>query len=164
MASFDLIGVGSPIMDLLARVPDQQERYFLQATRLDARFGHPSYELGKMHYDRKESRQAADWLEKVAPEDVHYREASFLLGLALFHFGDFAASEMAFQSVAEAVPLSAVLNTLGAAQNRRNLPQAIDSFRAINDWGEGVSMPKFPPEIIEDIIYRRPIELLWPEG
>ena len=42
--------------------------------------------------------------------------------------------------------------------------QALDSFRAINDWGEGVSMPKFPSEIIEDIIYRRPIELLWPEG
>ncbi|MGE0094346.1 MAG: amidohydrolase family protein [Alphaproteobacteria bacterium] len=42
--------------------------------------------------------------------------------------------------------------------------QALDSFRAINDWGPGVAMPKFPPEIIEDIIYRRPIELLWPEG
>ncbi len=41
---------------------------------------------------------------------------------------------------------------------------AIDMFRSINDWGEGVKMPKFPDEVIEDIIYHRPLELVWPEG
>jgi tetratricopeptide (TPR) repeat protein len=101
----------------------------LQAARLDPRFGHPHYALGKIHYDRKEYRQAADWLQKIQPEDVHYREASFLLGLALFQSGDFAGAQKAFQTVAEAVPLSEVYNNLGAAQNRLHLPQAIDSFR-----------------------------------
>jgi tetratricopeptide (TPR) repeat protein len=85
--------------------------------------------LGRLHYDRKEYRQAAEWLQKITPDDVHYREASFLLGLALFQFGDFAGSQKAFQAVADAVPLSEVFNDLGAAQNRRNLPQAVDSFR-----------------------------------
>lgn len=117
------------VRGVLTRMPDQQERFFLQASRLDARFGHPNFELGKMHYDRKEYRQAADWLLRIAPEDVHYREAAFLLGLALFRFGDFTGSQTAFQAVADAVPLSPVFNNVGAAQNRRGLPQAVDSFR-----------------------------------
>ncbi len=117
------------VRGLLARVPEQQERFFLQAARLDARFGHPHYELGKIHYDRKEYRQAADWLQKISPDDIHYREASFLLGLALFQFGDFAGAQKAFQAVADVVPLSEVYNDLGASQNRRGFPQALDSFR-----------------------------------
>lgn len=117
------------VRGLLARTPEQQERFFLQAARLDVRFGHPNYQLGRLHYDRKEYKQAADWLQKIAPDDVHFREASFLLGLALFQSGDFAGSQKAFQTVADVVPLSEVSNNLGAAQNRRNLPQAIDSFR-----------------------------------
>jgi tetratricopeptide (TPR) repeat protein len=114
---------------LLARSPDQRERFFLQAARLDPRFGHPFYELGKLHYDRKEYRQAAEWLQKIGPDDIHLREASFLLGLALFQFGDFAGAQKAFQTVADVIPLSEVFNDLGAAQSRRNLPQAADSFR-----------------------------------
>ena len=117
------------VRGLLARSPEQQERFFLQAARLDSRFGHPDYQLGRLHYDRKEYRQAADWLQKIAADDVHYREASFLLGLSLFQSGDFTGAQKAFQTVADMVPLSEVLNNLGAAQNRRNLPQAVDSFR-----------------------------------
>jgi tetratricopeptide (TPR) repeat protein len=119
----------SYVRGLLAHSPEQQERFFMQAVRLDSRFGHPNYELGRLHYDRKEYRQAAEWLQKISPDDVHYREASFLLGLSLFQSGDFAGAQKAFQTVADMVPLSEVLNNLGAAQNRRNLPQAVDSFR-----------------------------------
>ncbi|MGE3870617.1 MAG: amidohydrolase family protein [Pseudorhodoplanes sp.] len=46
----------------------------------------------------------------------------------------------------------------------RTPKEAMEEFRAINDWGPGASMPKFPDEAIEDIINNRPIELLWPEG
>ncbi|MEO8051671.1 MAG: tetratricopeptide repeat protein [Acidobacteriota bacterium] len=123
----------SYVRGLLARSPEQQERFFLQSARLDARFGHPHYELGRMHYERKEYGQAADWLQKIASEDVHFREASFLLGLALFQSGDFAGAQKSFQAVADVVPLSEVYNDLGAAQNRRNLPQAVDSFRKALD-------------------------------
>ncbi len=35
--------------------------------------------------------------------------------------------------------------------------EALDSFRAINDWGEEVTLPRFPDEIIEDIIANRPL-------
>jgi tetratricopeptide (TPR) repeat protein len=117
------------VRGLLARAPEQQEKFFLQAARLDPHFAHPSYQLGRIHYARKEYRQAVEWLQKIAPEDVHSREASFLLGLALFQSGDYAGAQKAFQAVADSVPLGEVYNNLGASQSRRNLPQAADSFR-----------------------------------
>jgi tetratricopeptide (TPR) repeat protein len=123
----------SYVRGLLARAPEQQEKFFLQAARLDPHFAHPSYELGRIHYARKEYRQTVEWLQKIAPEDVHYREASFLLGLALFQSSDYAGAQKAFQTVADSVPLGEVYNNLGASQSRRNLPQAADSFRKALD-------------------------------
>lgn len=117
------------VRGLLARAPEQQEKFFLQAARLDSRFGHPSYQLGRIHYARKEYRQAVEWLQKIGSGDVHFREASFLLGLALFQSSDYAGAQKAFQTVADSVPLGEVYNNLGASQSRRNLPQAADSFR-----------------------------------
>jgi tetratricopeptide (TPR) repeat protein len=119
----------SYVRGLLARDPEQKEKLFIQAARLDARFGHPCFQLGQIHYQRKEYRQAAEWLEKVAPEDVHYREASFVLGLARFQSGDYPGAQKAFQMIVAAVPLSEVYNDLGASESRRNLPQAIEDFR-----------------------------------
>jgi len=123
----------SYVRGLLARAPEPREKFFLQAARLDPHFGHPSYQLGRIHYARKEYRQAVEWLQKIAPEDVHYREASFLLGLALFQSSDYAGAQKAFQTVADSVPLGEVYNNLGASQSRRNLPQAADSFRKALD-------------------------------
>jgi len=118
----------SYVRGLLA--PDaQKEKFFLQAARLDARFAQPCYRLGQLHYQRKEYRQAVEWLERVPPEDLRYRAASFLLGLARFQSGDFTGAQKAFQMIAETVPLSEVYNNLGAAESRRNLPQAADDFR-----------------------------------
>jgi Flp pilus assembly protein TadD len=117
------------VRGLLARDPAQKERFFLQAARLDARFSHPCYRLGEIHYQRKEFREAAEWLGKISNEDPHYREARFLLGLALFQSGDFPGAQKEFQMIAAVVPLGEVWNNLGAAESRRNLPQAVDDFR-----------------------------------
>jgi predicted TIM-barrel fold metal-dependent hydrolase len=38
--------------------------------------------------------------------------------------------------------------------------KAADAFRAINDWEDGVRLPPIPPELIEQILYERPLELL----
>ena len=38
--------------------------------------------------------------------------------------------------------------------------EAIVRFRGINDWGAGATMPKIPEEVIESIIYERPLSLL----
>lgn len=117
------------VRGLLARDPAQKERFFLQAARLDPRFGHPAYQLGQIHYNRKEYSQAADWLQKIPTEDPHYRESQFLLGLALYQTGDFAGAQKQFQMIAAVVPLDEVWNDLAASENRRNLPAAVDDFR-----------------------------------
>jgi tetratricopeptide (TPR) repeat protein len=117
------------IRGLMARQPEQREKYFTQAARLDARFIHPCFQLGLIHYQRKEYRQAAEWLQHAGPNDVEYHEASFFLGLALFQAGDYAGAQKALQTVAAAVPLSEVYNDLAASESRRNLPQAGDDFR-----------------------------------
>lgn len=117
------------IRGLLSRDPVQKEKFFLQASRLDARFADPCYRLGQMHYDRKDYRQAADWLERVGNEDIHYRDARFLLGLSLFQSADYAGAQKEFQNIAAVVPLSEVYNNLAASESRHNQPQAADDFR-----------------------------------
>lgn len=120
------------IRGLLAPTADQKRKLFTQAARLDARFSRPALELGRMAVDDQDYRGAIPWLERVLRTNSHFNEAQFLLGLARYHTGDFAAAEAAFQGVAKEVPLNEVWNNLGAAMSRRNLPAAADSFaRAI---------------------------------
>ncbi len=118
------------VRGLLAQSLDQKEKYFTQAAHLDPKFAHPCYQLGQIHYQRKEYRQAVTWLEKVGLGDIHSHEASFLLGLARFQSGDYKGAQQTFQMIAAAVPLSEVFNNLGAAESRANLTQAsIDDFK-----------------------------------
>ena len=121
------------IRGLLATAPEQKEKYFSQAARLDPDYSPPAYELGRIHFAKKEYREAAVWLEHVAPSENHYREASFLLGFARYQAGDFESARKAFQTIAEKVPISTVWNNLGAAESRLNLPQAVDTFRKALD-------------------------------
>jgi tetratricopeptide (TPR) repeat protein len=113
---------------LIASSAEQKHRYFTQAARLDERFSEPSYELGRMHWDKKDYRLAATWLAKVKPNAPRYLEATFLLGLCRYYTADFADAQTSFEIVAASVPLNEVFNNLGAAQSRRNLPQALENF------------------------------------
>jgi tetratricopeptide (TPR) repeat protein len=119
----------SYIRGLLATGSEQKHRFFTQAVRLDEHFSGPAVELGRMYWQRKEYRLAADWFAKLQPGDVHYNEANFLLGLCRYLSGDFPGAQTAFDLVARAVPLNEVFNDLGAAQSRRNLPEALENFR-----------------------------------
>jgi tetratricopeptide (TPR) repeat protein len=117
------------VRGLAAVNADEKHRFFSQAARLDSRYSQPCFHLGRLHWRKKEYAAAAEWFQKVPPSDVHYREASFFLGLCRYHTGDFAGAQAAFQTVAAIVPLNEVYNNLGAAESRRNLPGAVDSFR-----------------------------------
>lgn len=116
------------IRGLLATKSEDKHRFFTQAVRLDPGYSQPCFQLGRLHLQGKEFNLAAEWFEKVSTDDVHYREASFMLGLCRYYTGDFAGAQAAFQMVAAIVPLNEVYNNLGAAQSRRNLPEAIESF------------------------------------
>jgi tetratricopeptide (TPR) repeat protein len=117
------------IRGLLAAAPEQKEKYFTQAARLDPDYSPPAYELGRIDFEKKDYREAAVWLAHVGPTENHYREASFLLGFARYQAGDFEAARKAFQTIAEKVPIGPVWNNLGAAESRLNLPQAVETFR-----------------------------------
>ena len=118
------------VRGLLAHTFEQEEKYFSAAARIDPHFAHAFYQLGQLHYQRKEYRLAVTSLEKVGLADIHAHEASFLLGLARFQTGDYKGAQQTFQMIAAAVPLSEVFNNLGAAESRANLQQAsIDDFR-----------------------------------
>jgi tetratricopeptide (TPR) repeat protein len=122
------------IRGLLAHTSEQKEKYFSQAVHLDSRFAHAYYQLGQIHYQRKEYRQAVASLEKVGLGDIHSHEASFLLGLARFQSADYKGAQQTFSMIAAAVPLGEVFNNLGAAESRANLSQAsIDDFRRALD-------------------------------
>ena len=124
-----LDAVENYIRGLMASSPDQRHRLFTQAARLDPRFSAPNFQLGKMEWDKKSYDIAAGWLEKVNRADSHYFEALFLLGLCRYYKADFAGAEKSFETVAANVPLSEVINDLGAAQSRALKPAALDNFR-----------------------------------
>ena len=109
------------VRGLLANSPDQKMNFLLQAVRLDPKYSQANYQLGRLLYEKKTTRAAADALQKVAPTDDHFREATFLLGLCRFYLGDYAGAQESFQLVSQTVPLNEVLNNLGVAQLRRNL-------------------------------------------
>lgn len=116
------------VRGLLAASSEEKHRFFTQAVRLDPRYTQPCFQLGKLHLQRSEYKLAADWFQRVTQDDVHFREASFLLGLSRFYTGDYAASERAFQSVANVVPLNEVYNNLGAAESRRGQANALENL------------------------------------
>ena len=124
-----LDAVENYIRGLMASLPEQKHRLFTQAARLDPRFSAPNFQLGRMDWDKKNYDVAAGWLEKVNRADSHYLEALFLLGLCRYYKADFAGAEKSFETVAAAVPLSEVINDLGAAQSRALKPGALDNFR-----------------------------------
>jgi tetratricopeptide (TPR) repeat protein len=114
---------------LLATNSEQQHKFFMQAARLDAAYSQPSFQLGKSYWARKDYKVAAGWLSRVQRGDPHYLEAQFFLGLCNYQMGEYAAAEKCFETVAASVPLNEVYNDLGAAQTRRDVNAAVESYR-----------------------------------
>ena len=124
-----LDAVENYVRGLLAISPEQRQRFFMQAARLDAHYSQPCFAMGKSFWEKKDYKTAAGWLARVTRSDPHYLEAQFFLGLCRYYDGDFAGAEQSFQLVAASVPLNEVFNNLGAAEQRRNnFPAAITSF------------------------------------
>jgi tetratricopeptide (TPR) repeat protein len=127
----------SYVRGLLAVNADEKHRLFTQAARLDSRYSQPCFQLGRLHWQKKEYKSASEWLQRVPSSDAHYREASFFLGLCRYHLGDFAGAQASFQVVAGIVPLNEVYNNLGAAESRQNLSSALDNFRKALEGDSG---------------------------
>lgn len=119
----------SYIRGLLSANPEQKEKWFVQATKLDPQFMMPAYELGHLELKQNNFRQAISYLERILATDIHYNEARFAMGLAAFHSGEYSAASGYFHEVGKQIPLSEVYNNIGAAENELNQPAAIEDFR-----------------------------------
>ena len=117
------------IRGLLAANPERKQKLFNQAARLDEGYSEPCFQLGRIFWEKKDYRSAAQWLARVNRADSHYMEALFLTGLTQYYQGNYDTAANQFQQVAAVVPLNEVYNDLGAAQSRRNLPEAMENFK-----------------------------------
>lgn len=119
----------SYVRGLMSTNPEQQEKWFLQASKLDPQFSGAAFELGKVELREKNYRQAITWFEHIPATDIDYGAARFKMGLAAFRQGDYKAASNYFREVSKQFPLSEVYNDLGAAENELNDAAAIDDFR-----------------------------------
>jgi tetratricopeptide (TPR) repeat protein len=131
--SVRLDALESYIRGLLATSAEQKHRFFTQAARLDTGFSQPCFQLGRLLWSSKNYSVAAGWLERVAADSPNAVEAQFLLGLCRYALGDFEKAESSFRVTVGFVPLNEVWNNLGAAQSRKNSPEAVGSFRKALD-------------------------------
>jgi tetratricopeptide (TPR) repeat protein len=118
----------SYVRGLLATQTELKYKLFTNAVRLEPAYSQPCFYLGKLNYAARTYRGAADWLQKVNPADIHYREALFFLGLSHYHTGNFQGAAEVLRKLAQTVPLAEVLNNLGAAQLRTADSGAAESF------------------------------------
>jgi tetratricopeptide (TPR) repeat protein len=123
----------SYIRGLMSANPEQQEKWFLQATKLDPQFAHAVFDLGRLQFSQGNYRQAISTLDRVAAADMRYSEARFYMGLAAFRAGEYGPANGYFHEVAKQYPLSEIFNNIGAAENELNQAAAIDDFRRALD-------------------------------
>jgi tetratricopeptide (TPR) repeat protein len=113
--------------------PESRIAQFGKAARLDPNFTPPTFELGKLYFQRKQWVEASSWLGRVPANAPTASDALFHLGLARFQLNEFEAAEKAFDLVAQTVPLNEVFNNLAAAQSRRDRPEALANFQKALD-------------------------------
>jgi tetratricopeptide (TPR) repeat protein len=123
----------SYVRGLLSSDKEQQQKWLAQALVLDRQFTAPAFELGQLALERKDWHQAIRWFQRIPASDPKYSEARFKMGLSAYSAGNYAASADYFREVAKTVPLNEVYNNLAAAENRLNLPAAVDDFRRALD-------------------------------
>jgi len=94
-------------------------RYLKAAVAINPQYAQPILLLAKTYFAAHEYEPAALWFAKLPSDDPAAAEANFLLGLCQYHLGHFDKAAEAFKATAERVPLTEVLNNIGAAENRR---------------------------------------------
>lgn len=114
-------------LGLTSSAPELKHRYFAQAALLEPEFSAPCFEMGKLYWSDRAYRDAARWLGRVSPNDWRYPEATFLLGLARYHTGDYSGAVEAFSRVAHLAPSPPVWNNLGVALLRLGDPAALET-------------------------------------
>ncbi|MGH9430885.1 MAG: tetratricopeptide repeat protein [Terriglobia bacterium] len=122
------------IRGILAADDSTRVHFLSEAERLNPSDHHAAFQLGRDYFDQKDYPNSALWLVKLKPQDQHYDEALFLLGVDDFFLGRDKESEAAFQTLSHSMPLNEVWNNLGVLQARAgDYPEALNSFMRAHD-------------------------------
>ena len=117
------------IRGVVSGAPSERERYLKAALEIDPGYAPAILVLGKTFYAAHDCVQADQWFAKMPRDHEGSGEANFYLGLCEYQLGHYEKAAEAFRTTAESVPLTEVLNNLGAAESRRDQHVALDYFR-----------------------------------
>jgi tetratricopeptide (TPR) repeat protein len=117
------------IRGVLATGTPDKIRYLKAALAINAQYPQAEMLLAKTYFAQHDYTQAAGWFARVPADDSAYGEANFLLGLCEYHLAHFDRASAAFQTTAERVPLTEVLNNIGVAESRRGRRDAAEYFQ-----------------------------------
>lgn len=104
-------------------------RYLKAAIGIDPNYAQAILLLGRTYYNGRNYAQGAEWFAKLPKGNEASGEANFYLGLCEYHLGHFDRAADAFRATAEQVPLTEVLNNIGAAEYRRGRSDALGYFQ-----------------------------------
>lgn len=108
---------------------EEKLKYWQAAVRMDARFSQARFVLGRLLYQRRSFREAAEALERIPASHAHYADSVFLKGLAYLGANEPVRAAGAFAKALEIAPLGEVHNNLGVAWSRQNdLTKAREQF------------------------------------
>jgi Flp pilus assembly protein TadD/TolB-like protein len=107
------------IRGVLASGSPDKIRYLKAAVAINPQYAQSILLLAKTYFAAREYEQAALWFAKLPADDPAAAEANFLLGLCQYHLGHFDKAAEAFKATAQRIPLTEVLNNIGAAETRR---------------------------------------------
>lgn len=117
------------IRGVVASGGPEKIRFLKSAIAINPQYPQAILLLARTYFSARDYEQAANWFARIPSDDPAFSEASFFLGLSQYHLGRFERASAAFKATAERVPLTEVLNNIGAAANRRGQRDAADYFQ-----------------------------------
>lgn len=100
----------------LAATPAERIQRLLTAAHLAPQSGRVLLALGEAYAANHQTAPALEWLEKVPPSAPERLEAAFQAGVAAYTLGQTQKAADLWRSVAQQLPLPAVMNNLAVAE------------------------------------------------
>jgi len=95
----------------------------------DGPFVPPMFELGRLHFERKEYADAALWFRQIPPDESFSVEALFYLGLCEYMTGNRPAARSIYERLAELLPTADVYNNLAVIElDTHSMSQALAHY------------------------------------
>lgn len=133
----------SYVRGLLSLNRQQQRRYFLQASGLEAAYTAPVFRLGLLYFEDMDYAAAARWFSRIPLEDSLGLDARFYLSLCQFNLSDYAQAAQTLAPVAEQLPAAPLWNNLGVFSSRLGDPAAAAHFQRALDTDPAFMEPLF---------------------